>query len=167
MSGQEKPIAVLNLGGVGNVTWIGPNDKLIAFDTGPGNALIDDWAYRYTGKPMDRDGVMALRGQVDCKALAALLRFPYLQRPPPKSLDRNEFDTTAIEPLLVEDGTATLTAFTVACIQSALDHLPALPVRWIVCGGGRKHPAIMAGLRLTLGCAGRSDGGTRLEWRRD
>ena len=151
MSGHEKPIAVLNLGGVGNVTWIGPDDKLIAFDTGPGNALIDDWAYRYTGKPMDRDGAMARRGQIDDKALAALLRFPYLRRIPPKSLDRNEFDTTAIEPLLVADGTATLTAFTVACVQSALEHLPAVPVRWVVCGGGRKNPAIMAGLRLALG----------------
>ncbi len=151
MSGHEKPIAVLNLGGVGNVTWIGPDDKLIAFDTGPGNALIDDWAYRYMGKPMDRDGAMACRGQIDNKALAALLRFPYLRRPPPKSLDRNEFDTTAIEPLLAEDGAATLTAFTVACVHSALDHLPAIPVRWVVCGGGRKNPAIMAGLRLMLG----------------
>ncbi len=151
MSGHEKPIAVLNLGGVGNVTWIGPDDNLIAFDTGPGNALIDDWAYRHTGKPMDRDGAMARRGQIDNKALAALMRFPYLRRPPPKSLDRNEFDPTAIEPLLVKDGTATLTAFTVACVQSALDHLPATPVRWVVCGGGRKNPTIMTGLRQTLG----------------
>ena len=117
MADHEKPVAVLNLGGVGNVTWIGPDDKLIAFDTGPGNALIDDWAYRYTGKPMDRDGAMARRGQIDDKALAALLHFPYLRRPPPKSLDRNEFDTTAVEPLLVENGAATLTAFTVACVQ--------------------------------------------------
>lgn len=151
MADHEKPVAVLNLGGVGNVTWIGASDQLIAFDTGPGNALIDDWAYRYTGKPMDRDGAMARRGEIDENALAALLHFAYLQRPPPKSLDRNEFDTAAVEPLLVEDGAATLTAFTVACVQAALDHFPSPPVRWVVCGGGRKNPAIMAGLRRTLG----------------
>jgi len=151
MAEQEKPIAVLNLGGVGNVTWIGEDDALIAFDTGPGNALIDDWAYRFTGKPMDRDGAMARRGKIDDRILADLLSNTYLHRAPPKSLDRNEFDTSAIEPLLVEDGAATLTAFTVACVRVALTHFPTPPLRWIVCGGGRKNPAIMANLRLALG----------------
>ncbi len=148
---HEKPVAVLNLGGIGNVTWIGEDDALVAFDTGPGNALIDDWAYRFTNKPMDRDGALARRGSIDHQALSNLLNFSYLHRPPPKSLDRNEFDTSAVELLPVEDGAATLSAFTVACVGEALEHFPVSPMRWIVCGGGRKNPVIMSGLRCTLG----------------
>jgi len=130
MAAFEKPVAVLNIGGVANVTWIGKDDALIAFDTGPGNALIDDWAYKNTGKPMDRDGAMARRGDIDAAVLEGLLKTPYLKRKPPKSLDRNEFDTSLVEPLMVEDGAATLTAFTIGCIKASVDYFPALPVRW-------------------------------------
>ncbi|MBX6320850.1 MAG: anhydro-N-acetylmuramic acid kinase, partial [Rhodospirillaceae bacterium] len=96
--GLETPLAVLNLGGVANVTWIGAEAgpdgaaALIAFDTGPGNALIDDWARRRTGRPLDADGALARAGRVDAAALAALMAHPYFDRPPPKSLDRNAFD---------------------------------------------------------------------------
>jgi anhydro-N-acetylmuramic acid kinase len=151
MGAFEKPVAVLNIGGVANVTWIGKEDELMAFDTGPGNALIDDWAYKNTGKPMDRDGAIARRGDIDLVVLEGLLKTPYLKRMPPKSLDRNEFDTSLAEPLLVEDGAATLTAFTIGCIKASLDYFPALPVRWVVCGGGRRNPALMAGLGSALG----------------
>jgi len=151
MAEQEKPVAILNLGGVGNVTWIGEKETLLAFDTGPGNALIDDWVYRHTGKTMDSDGALANRGKIDENVMAKLLLCPYLNRPPPKSLDRDEFNVSAVEPLLIEDGAATLTAFTVACVQGALKHFSAPPLRWIVCGGGRKNPAIMSGLQFTLG----------------
>ena len=151
MAAFDKPVAVLNIGGVANVTWIGKDGALIAFDTGPGNALIDDWAYKNTGKPMDRDGAMARRGDIDVAVLEALLKTPYLKRMPPKSLDRNEFDTSLAEPLLVEDGAATLSAFTIGCIKASLDYFPVPPARWVVCGGGRRNPALMAGLGSALG----------------
>ena len=148
-----KPLAVLNIGGVANVTWIGPSAELIAFDTGPGNALIDDWTYRNTGKSMDRDCAVARRGTVDRDVLRILLDNPYFDRPPPKSLDRNDFDVGAVEPLLVEDGAATLTQFTAASVAASLKHLPLAPERWIVSGGGRRNPAIMSSLSQLLDVA--------------
>lgn len=147
----ERPVAVLNLGGVGNVTFIGRDGGLVAFDTGPGNALIDDWALRHTGKPMDRDGALARRGRVDGAVLARLMDNTYFCRRPPKSLDRNAFDASPVEPLLVEDGAATLTRFTAAAVAAARDHLPEAPRRWIVSGGGRRNPALMEDLRALLG----------------
>jgi len=145
----EKPLAVLNLGGVGNVTWIGEN-ALLAFDTGPGNALIDDWVQAATGQPLDRDGALARSGRVDGKALSALLESAYFARRPPKSLDRDAFDPAPIAGLSAADGAATLTAFTAASVAGALEHLPAPPRRWLVTGGGRHNPAIMAALRERL-----------------
>lgn len=150
-AGFERPVAVLNLGGVGNVTWIGRDGRLVAFDTGPGNALIDDWALRHTGKPMDRDGALARRGRVDEAALGRLMGNSYFQRRPPKSLDRNAFDASPVVPLLVEDGAATLTRFTAAAVAAACGYLPEPPLRWIVSGGGRRNPALMADLRALLG----------------
>jgi len=148
---RDLPIAILNIGGVANVTFIGNDDRLIAFDTGPGNALIDDWANRNIGKPMDRDGALARRGTVDRAVLDQLLDNPYFARMPPKSLDRNDFDPSPVEPLLVEDGAATLTQFSVESIAMSCQHLPEQPQRWIVCGGGRRNPVLMAGLRDALG----------------
>src|SRR5579871_5758734 len=87
-AGLPRPLAVLNLGGVGNVTWIGPDGTLIAFDTGPGNGPLDDWAERHTGEPFDRDGRLAASGQVNEAVLERLLADPYFARPAPKSLDR-------------------------------------------------------------------------------
>ncbi len=150
---RDLPIAILNIGGVANVTFIGNYDELIAFDTGPGNALIDDWANRNIGKPMDRDGALAKRGKVDREVLAELLDNSYFERLPPKSLDRNNFDSSPVEPMLVEDGAATLTQFSVESIAISRRHFPEQPKRWIVCGGGRRNPALMAGLRNALGVA--------------
>ncbi len=90
-----KPVAVLNLGGVGNVTWIGEDGTLIAFDTGPANALSDDWALRHTGKPLDVDGALAKSGQPSAAALAKLKSDPYFSLPAPKSLDRQHFKALA------------------------------------------------------------------------
>lgn len=149
-----KPLVVLNLGGVGNATWIGPHgreDELLAFDTGPGNALIDDWVERRAGKPFDRDGTLARAGRVDESALTALLDNPYFDRPPPKSLDRDDFESGPVAGLSTADGAATLTAFTAAAVAAALAHLPAAPGRWLVTGGGRHNPALMAALAERLG----------------
>jgi len=141
---------VLNLGGVGNVTWIGEGDGLIAFDTGPGNALIDDWTLRTTGSPHDEDGALAAKGTVEPAALAKLLDNPYFDRSPPKSLDRDAFDPAPVDGLSPADGAATLTAFSAASVGRALTHLPAPPRRWLVTGGGRHNPTLMRALAEEL-----------------
>jgi len=150
-SGLEKPVAMLNVGGVANVTWIGPAGEMIAFDTGPGNALIDDWVLRRKGQPADIDGGLAAAGTVDAALLAALLNNPYFEAPPPKSLDRDDFDPAPVQALGDADGAATLTAFTAAAVARAVPHLPAAPLRWIVCGGGRRNPVLMRMLAERLG----------------
>ena len=139
--------AVLNLGGVANITWQGGDGALVAFDTGPANAPLNDWVERATGQPMDRDGALAASGQVDEGRLARLLDHPYFAAPYPKSLDRFSFLAAMADGLGLEDGAATLTAFTAAAVGRGLDLLPQRPTRLIVCGGGRKNPAVMQALR--------------------
>ncbi len=156
-AGQVRPLAVLNIGGVANVTWIGPaqgtnNSRLVAFDTGPGNGPLDDWARRMTGRSRDEDGALARAGRVAEGVLAALLADPYFARPGPKSLDRLAFSAriagSGLGALSPEDGAATLAAFTAELV--ALAPLPAPPSRWLVAGGGRRNPAIMAALARAL-----------------
>ncbi|MBY0337556.1 MAG: anhydro-N-acetylmuramic acid kinase [Acetobacteraceae bacterium] len=149
-----KPVAILNLGGVGNVTWIGADGTLLAFDTGPANGPLDDWARRSTGRDYDRDGNLALAGQADGAVLGRLLTHPYLDAPPPKSLDRLDFDRAFVEAgahqLSPQDGAATLTAFCAICVAAASRHFPEAPMQWLVAGGGRRNPAIMRALASTL-----------------
>ena len=146
----EKPLAVLNIGGVANVTWISSDGGLVAFDTGPGNALLDDWVRRLDEGDMDLDGRLAHAGHVDEDALGRLLDHPYFTRPYPKSLDRDDFDLDSVAHLSAADGAATLTAFTAGAVERAVSLFPALPNRWLVCGGGRRNPAVMAALRKLL-----------------
>ena len=150
MTGQELPLAVLNLGGVGNVTWIGPDTDPIAFDTGPANAMIDDWVARHSDLAYDVDGRIAAAGSVDRSALNVLLDNPYFNRPPPKSLDRNAFSSDPVSALSLEDGAATLTAFTVETVSRA--PFPSAPVCLWVTGGGRKNPTMMKMLREKVPC---------------
>jgi anhydro-N-acetylmuramic acid kinase len=138
------PAAFVNIGGVANVTWIG--ERVIAFDTGPGNALIDDWMLMHTGAAHDADGACAKRGRVDGDVLTALLTNGYFGSLPPKSLDRNDFSAAPVEGLSLEDGAATLTAFTAAAIARAREHMPIEPRIWVVCGGGRKNRTLMSTL---------------------
>ena len=145
-AGAEPNSAVLNLGGVANVTWWGGGDRIVGFDTGPANAPINDWIKRHGLGEMDRDGALARSGKVDEARLAELLRHPYLSAPYPKSLDRHSFTAAMAEGLDPRDGAATLTAFTAAAVGKGLDLLPNRPKRVIVCGGGRKNPAILAAL---------------------
>jgi anhydro-N-acetylmuramic acid kinase len=149
----ERPVAVVNIGGVGNVTWIGGDGTLIAFDTGPGNALIDDWMLRHTGKAVDADGATAAAGKVDGAALNALLMSGYFGRVPPKSLDRNAFAIDPVLRLSVADGAATLTAFTAAGIARAREHFPEQPRLWVVCGGGRRNRTLMTMLAAEVDSA--------------
>jgi len=156
-AGLTRPLAVVNIGGVANVTWIGAGgigdgeDKVLAFDTGPGNALINDWVERHNGEPLDRDGALAAAGKVDAAILAALLGNPYFERRPPKSLDRDDFTGEPVAGLPLEDGAATLTAFTAATIAGAAAHFPAPALRWLVTGGGRHNPTLMRQLAARLG----------------
>jgi anhydro-N-acetylmuramic acid kinase len=147
----EAPAAVLNIGGVANVTWVGEDDSLLAFDTGPGNALIDDWVMRKAGAASDFDGRMARAGGVDEALLAQLLANPYFDRLPPKSLDRNAFDSSILGDISKNDGAATLTAFTAASVARAAAFFPAPAKRWLVTGGGRLNPALMDELARRLG----------------
>ena len=145
----EKPLCVLNIGGVANLSWLG-EDGIVAFDTGPGTVLIDDWVLAATGRPFDREGRLALSGRADRGLMEALLGDPYFDRPAPKSLDRGHFDAVSLTRLSPADGAATLTAFTAAAVARARRALPAAPRRWLVCGGGRRNPALMAALGEAL-----------------
>ena len=112
-AGLEKPLAVLNIGGVANVTFLGADGTLLACDTGPGNGPLDDWAARHLGRPCDRDGALALAGRADAAVLARLLAHPYFARKAPKSLDRLDFAASlaasGIAALGAADGAATWT----------------------------------------------------------
>jgi len=150
-AGLARPLAVLNIGGVANVTWIGSEGTdPVAFDTGPGNALLDEWTERATGSRFDRDGALAAAGRVDDGVLETLLGDPYFGRPPPKSLDRIDFSLETLSGLSPEDGAATLAAFTCEAVARAVALLPGAPGRWLVTGGGRHNPVIMVGLRSRL-----------------
>lgn len=149
-----KPTMVLNWGGVGNVTYVGA-DSIIAFDTGPASALIDDFMLRHFGRPYDADGAVAAQGKVDAERLKELMAHPFFALPPPKSLDRQAFHAHAarIAGLKPEDAVATLTAFTIEATAAALAHVPEMPRRWLVGGGGRHNRSLMQGLAAALGVA--------------
>jgi anhydro-N-acetylmuramic acid kinase len=139
---RPHPVAVLNIGGVANVTYIDGAD-LIACDTGPGNALIDDFMMAKSGAPCDRDGAAASRGRVDEAWLAGALAHLYFAAPPPKSLDRNAFASLDASSFSLEDGAATLTALTAAAVAAVVPLLPRPPRSWIVAGGGARNPTMM------------------------
>ena len=151
----EKPVAIVNIGGVGNITWI-DGDDLLAFDTGPGNALIDDWVAKHASRPMDEGGRIAGSGKVHEAVLAGLLAHPYFDQPPPKSLDRNHFSPAAVADLSVGDGAATLTALTAASIARGLEQCPRRPRRLLVTGGGRHNKTLMALISKYAGLAAES-----------
>lgn len=151
-SGLDGPVAVLNLGGVANVTLV-DGDELSAFDTGPANGLIDSWVEQSTGARYDADGALAARGQVHENVLAAMLDHPYFEQPPPKSLDRNDFTIQPARGLSVADGAATLTAFTAATVAAALERLPVRPRRLLVAGGGRRNPTMLRMIEARTGLA--------------
>jgi len=148
-SALPGPLVVVNIGGVAQVTYM-DGELVLAFDTGPGNAPIDDWMLRHTGQAVDRGGALARRGRVDPDALAAMLAHPWFDRDPPKSLDRLDFGMEAVANLAPADGAATLAAFTAAAIDRAAEHFPARPRTWIISGGGRHNDFLMDQLRLRL-----------------
>jgi len=158
MLDRPQPVGVLNLGGVANVTFVDGED-LVAFDVGPGNALIDDFVRLRTGEPHDDDGARAAAGTVDEQSVARVLAHPYFARHPPKSLDRNEFrhwvaEEGQLTKKSVDDGAATLTAITAAAVAAARSLLSRAPASWIVAGGGTRNRTLMRMLADRLAPAG-------------
>ena len=141
---RPHPIAVLNVGGVANITWVDGGDP-IACDTGPGNALIDDFMRARTGAPLDRDGDQAARGRVDEAFVARVLAHAFFNQPCPKSLDRNAFAfaNIGLPDFSVADGAATLSALTAAAVARVVPLLPQAPQSFIVAGGGARNPTLM------------------------
>ena len=141
----DGPLSIVNIGGISNVTWVDPARDVppVAFDTGPGNALLDDWVRSTTDMPFDRNGIVSSAGHCDGTTLNKLLDNPYFEAPPPKSLDRLDFDIAAVTGLSPEDGAATLVRFTCETITANLAHVPTLPKRLLVTGGGRHNPNMM------------------------
>lgn len=150
--GLEQPLMVLNLGGVGNITYI-DGETVIAFDTGPASAILDDFVLRRRGEAYDADGALAASGHVHEDLVTDFMANPFFDRPAPKSLDRNEFHRRAqvVETLSDADGAATLAAFTVESVVAALRHVPKQPKRWLVTGGGRLNRHFMTRFRERLG----------------
>ncbi len=148
-AGLAEPCVVVNIGGVAQVTYIN-GDYVLAFDTGPGNAPIDDWMQRHSGRPVDEDGAFAATGKVDDAALARMLAHVFFERVPPKSLDRMDFGMESVEGLSAADGAATLTAFTAASLARAREHFPDPAATWIVSGGGRHNKTLMAMLKARV-----------------
>ncbi|MAE50904.1 MAG: anhydro-N-acetylmuramic acid kinase [Micavibrio sp.] len=157
---MPRPAALLNIGGVANITWIGHDEEhIIAFDTGTGNAMMDDYAKRHLALDYDPDGALAAVGSVDELAVMQWMSDGYFAAPPPKSLDRNEWDVAVMGPLAkglvglsVEDALATLLEFSVQGVVRAFDHIPAKPAAIYVCGGGRHNKTMMQRLKEELRC---------------
>lgn len=143
-AGIGSDTAILNLGGVANLTWSDGKNELIAFDTGPANAPLNDFVKSKGLGEMDHNGSLGAAGQVDETLLTQLLQHPYLYTPYPKSLDRFSFTADMAQGLCSEDGAATLTAFTAGAVGKALDLLPQRPQKLVVTGGGRRNPTMMA-----------------------
>lgn len=140
----QRPVAILNIGGVANVTYVGTDGDLVAFDTGPGNALLDDFMAKHTGRALDDGGATAAKGRVNEDVVRFYLSHAYFAGLPPKSLDRSAFIPDTVEWMSLEDGAATLTAFTAGAIGRAREHLKEEPALWVVCGGGRRNATLMA-----------------------
>jgi anhydro-N-acetylmuramic acid kinase len=149
---RPRPVAVLNIGGVANITFCDGDGDPIACDTGPGNALIDDFMRARTGLPLDEAGAQAAGGAVDAAFIARVLTAPFFAAPPPKSLDRNAFANVArdLASFSIPDGAATLAALTAEAVNRVVAHLPRQPRSWIVGGGGTRNLTLMRMLGETL-----------------
>jgi anhydro-N-acetylmuramic acid kinase len=151
-SGLPRPAAVLNLGGVANPTFIDSAGALTAFDAGPANGPLDQWIEHHGRGRFDDGGRIASAGRVDEARIEAWLQRPFFERFGPKSLDRYEFTHALVEDLSLEDGAATLAAFSAACVAHAVAQAPGGCAQMVVCGGGRHNRTIMGELRKRVPC---------------
>ena len=147
---KTKPAVFVNIGGVANVTFVGSDGTVLAFDTGPGNALLDDWMIKHQGVTYDAGGATALSGTVSSIHMQLAQAHPYFKQAPPKSLDRNSFSDLDFGGLSFADGAATLAALTAETIARSADWFPEVPRQWVICGGGRHNAAIMQHLQLSV-----------------
>ena len=161
----RRPLAVVNIGGVANVTWVGVDGALLAFDTGPGNGPIDDWCVRRAGTRFDKDGAFAAAGKVERSRLERFGEHRYFARKPPKSLDRGDFNDLWADGLSVVDGAATLTWGTARAIALAAHHFPQPVVQWVICGGGARNPTLLRAIAEETG--GKVGSADSLGWNGD
>lgn len=150
---RRFPVCFVNIGGISNVTFVPESGAPVAFDSGPGNALIDQWVAAGGGPAFDEDGRIAGEGEIVADVVARYLDAPFFAEPAPKSLDRGDFTTNLANGLSLADGARTLAAVSAAAILEARAQMPEAPLTWIVCGGGRKNPHIVADLRRGAGNA--------------
>lgn len=150
MRGGPLPSVMVNIGGIANITWF-DGDRILAFDTGLGNARLDDWMRQRAGLEYDEDGSHASSGAVNDEILRSALTHQFYDQNPPKSLDRDEIMIAGLDGMTLEDGAATLAAITADTISRASRFIPSQPHRWIIAGGGRHNRAIMNRLRQKLG----------------
>lgn len=157
--GSTEPQAFLNLGGVGNVTWVDPTkgkpedpNALLAFDTGPANAPVNDLVTERLGQPYDEDGHLAAAGTVHEDIVSRVYQREFFGRNPPKSLDRGDFSDAIglVADLSDADAAATLTALGAACVALGQNWLPSPPERWLVSGGGQRNPVFLKELAQRL-----------------
>jgi anhydro-N-acetylmuramic acid kinase len=151
-SGLTPPLAVLNVGGVANVTFIGGDGEISAFDTGPGNGMLDMLVQNRSNARFDAEGRLAASGRVHEDVLQGLLAHAYFRTPPPKSLDRYDFPLQPLASLSLQDAAATLVAFTAEAVRAAFVVMGEMPREVIVSGGGRRNPEIMRALSARLPC---------------
>lgn len=150
----QWPVVFVNIGGISNITYVSEQGDPIAFDSGPGNALIDQWVQREGGVPYDADGAIASEGGVVDAVIRRYLEKPFFGKAGPKSLDRLDFTLDEAGGLELADGARTLAAVSAGAILKAAEHMPVQPRLWIICGGGRKNPHIVADLRAGASKAG-------------
>jgi anhydro-N-acetylmuramic acid kinase len=144
---RRFPVVFVNIGGISNITFVAETGDPVAFDTGPGNTLIDQWVSREGGVLYDAGGAIASEGGVSALVLNQYMRNPFFSKTGPKSLDRNDFTIDIAAELELADGARTLAAVSAAAILKSADHMPEKPGIWVVCGGGRKNPHIVGDLK--------------------
>lgn len=141
------PVVFVNIGGISNVTYVPKHGNPVAFDSGPGNTLIDQWVSREGGVPFDADGAIASEGSVVRAVVERYLGNPFFAKGGPKSLDRNDFTLADAAGLELADGARTLATVSAEAILKSAEHMAERPRLWVVCGGGRKNPHILRDLR--------------------
>lgn len=147
----ERPAVFLNIGGVANITWIGADSKIEAYDVGPGNGLIDQWVASHGRGTYDQDGRLASSGTSHAGIVGQMMSHPFFGISGPRSLDRYDFSLDAVQSLSLEDGAATLTAFTAEAVAHAVRALSEVPRTWVLCGGGRHNKALRQELDHRMG----------------
>ncbi|WP_029618252.1 anhydro-N-acetylmuramic acid kinase [Pseudorhizobium marinum] len=151
LDAPERPVCFVNIGGISNLTFIGRDGALMAFDSGPGNNLIDQWVEAQAGIPFDQGGMIASEGQVIAALAESYLASPFFTAKTRRSLDRNDFLPPRGDQAELADGARTLAYVAAAAIMTSAGHLPEAPALYVICGGGRLNAVLMADLARLAG----------------